>query len=475
MTLNPDLATLTLSQAADLMQRGALAPVALTEALLQRIAQFNPTLNAYLVVTAETARQQAWSIELGAWSAEAALRPPLLGMPLALKDLFDVAGLATTAGSVIRENAVAAEDAAVNVRLRAAGAILLGKLNMHEWAFGVTTINPHFGPARNPWDLERIPGGSSGGSAAAVAAGLCLASVGSDTGGSVRIPAALCGIVGLKPTYGRVSLRGVVPLSWSLDHAGPITRTVRDAALMLQVVAGHDPDDPASVDMPVDDYLSLEQDVKGLRVGVPREYFFDSLDAEVASAARAAIDELARLGMDVREISLPETEAARQASVTVLVCDAFAYHRDRLREQPDDFGADVRTRLQEAVSISGSDYALARRTQAEWRQRLERLFYEVDILAMATTPIPAPRIDEADAVSAAFSLARLTRPFNLAGVPAISVPCGFTQSGLPIGLQLVSRAWSEATLLRAAYAYEQATAWHTLHPSLDLTMPSDSV
>jgi aspartyl-tRNA(Asn)/glutamyl-tRNA(Gln) amidotransferase subunit A len=231
------------------------------------------------------------------------------------------------------------------------------------------------------------------------------------------------------------------------------------------VLAGYDPDDPASADAPVDDYLGMEVDIAGLRVGVPREYFFDDLDPEVRPAVTAALDQLARLGMEVREVSLPETEAARQASVTLLLCDAVAYHRDRLHERPQDFGSDLRTRLQEAATISGSDYATARRTQVEWRRRLARLFDEIDVLATPTTPMPAPRMDEAEAVLAAIQLARLTRPFNLAGVPAISLPCGFTLSGLPIGLQLVSRAWSEATLLRAAHAYEQATPWHRRRPS----------
>lgn len=467
------LAQLTLSQAADLIRQGALSPVELTEALLDRIAQFNPRLNAYIRVTAEGARQDARAAEqrLAAWrrSEGAMPLPPLLGVPLALKDLFDMRGLPTTAGSPIRAHATAQEDATVTARLRGAGAVLLGKLNLHEWALGVTNVNPHFGPARNPWDPDRISGGSSGGSAAAIAARLCLGSVGSDTGGSARIPAALCGVVGLKPTYGRISLRGVVPLSWSLDHAGPMGSTVHDVALLLQVLAGYDPDDPASVNAPVDDYLSLDKDVTGLRLGVPRDYFFDDLHPEVEAAVRAAIEELTRLGIDVRQVRLPEAEAAREASNVILLCEAFAYHRDRLREQPEAFGEDVRTRLQEGASMSGSDYALARRTQAIWQRQLERLFDQVDILATPTTPLPAPRIEESaasGAVSAAFHLARLTRPFNLAGVPALSLPCGFTQSGLPIGLQLVSRAWSEAILLRVAYAYEQATPWHTRFPAL---------
>lgn len=471
--MSDPLAQLTLSQAADLIRQGQLSPVELTEALLDRIAQLNPRLNAYIRVTAEEARQEARAAEqrLAAWRRSGGSTPlsPLLGVPLALKDLFDVRGLPTTAGSPLRAHAIAEEDAAVTARLRAAGAVLLGKLNLHEWALGVTTVNPHFGLTRNPWDLERIPGGSSGGSGAALAARLCLGSVGSDTGGSVRIPAALCGVVGLKPTYGRISLRGAVPLSWSLDHAGPMGPTVRDVALLLQVLAGYDPDDPASINAPVDDYLSLEQSLAGLRLGVPIGYFFDDLHPEVEAAVRAAIEELARLGIDVREIRLPEAEAAHEASNVVLLCEAFAYHRQRLRERPEEFGEDVRTRLQAGASMSGSDYALARRTQVEWQRRLARLFEEVDVLATPTTPIPAPRIEESaasGAVSAAFHLARLTRLFNLAGVPALSLPCGFTQSGLPIGLQLISRAWSEAGLLRVAYACEQATPWHTRLPAL---------
>lgn len=468
---NP-LAQLTLSQAADLIRRGALSPVELTEALLDRIAQLNPRLNAYIQVTAEEARREARAAEhrLAAWRRSTGAPPPsLLGVPLALKDLFDVRGLPTTAGSPIRTQALAEEDAAVTARLRAAGAVLLGKLNLHEWALGVTTVNPHFGPARNPWDPDRISGGSSGGSAAAIAARLCLGSVGSDTGGSARIPAALCGVVGLKPTYGRISLRGAIPLSWSLDHAGPMGPSVRDVALLLQALAGYDADDPASANVPVDDYLSLDQSVAGLRLGVPVGYFFDDLHPEVETAVRAAIEELARLGMDIREVHLSEAEVAREASNVILLCEAFAYHRDRLRERPEAFGEDVRTRLQAGASMSGSDYALARRTQVVWGRQLDRLFEQVDILATPTTPIPAPRIEEstaAGAVSAAFHLARLTRPFNLAGVPALSLPCGFTQSGLPIGLQLISRAWSEATLLRVAHAYEQVTPWHTRFPAL---------
>ncbi len=470
--MSDPLAQLTLSQAADLIRQGVLSPVELTEALLERIARLNPRLNAYIRVTVDEAHQGARAAEqrLAAYRRSGSPPlPPLLGVPLALKDLFDMRGLPTTAGSPIRAHAIAEEDAAVTARLRAAGAVLLGKLNLHEWALGVTTVNPHFGPTHNPWDPDRVSGGSSGGSAAAIAARLCLGSVGSDTGGSARIPAALCGVVGLKPTYGRISLRGAVPLSWSLDHAGPMGPTVRDVALLLQVLAGYDPDDPASINAPVDDYLSLEQSLAGLRLGVPRDYFFDDLDPEVEAAVRAAIETLAGLGMDVREVRLPEAEAAREASNVILLCEAFAYHRDRLRERPEEFGEDVRTRLQAGASMSGSDYALARRTQVVWQRQLERLFDQVDILATPATPLPAPRIEESaasGAVSAAFHLARLTRPFNLAGVPALSLPCGFTQSGLPIGLQLVSRAWSEATLLRVAHAYEQATPWHTRPPAL---------
>jgi len=460
-----NVAGLTIADAAEQIRKKSLSPVELVETLLRRIDTFDPRLNAYLVVTGDEARRAARQAaeEIGRGD----YRGPLHGIPLALKDLFDTRGVRTTAGAKIFADRVPERDAYVVEKLRDAGAILLGKLNMHEWALGVTTANPHFGPTRNPWDTQRIPGGSSGGSGAAVAATLCLGALGSDTGGSIRIPASLCGIVGLKPTYGRVSLRGVIPLSWSLDHAGPMTKTVRDAALLLQVIAGYDGDDPVSVNIPVDDYCGdLERGVRGLRVAVPRNFFFEVAHAEVAEVVRAALRVLEQLGALVEEITLPGVEEAHQANVTITLSDAAAYHRAHLETRPDDIGADVLARLQRGAEMTSSAYALARRAQAEWRRKFERLLGEYAVLAVPTTPIAAVPIEGTDAVKAARVLTSFTGPFNLPGLPAISVPCGFTHAGLPVGLQLVARPWAEATVLSVAHAYEQATEWHKRCPTL---------
>ncbi len=440
------------------LQAGHLSADELVRATFDRIRALNPTLNAYLEVFDPPKRSGDPAASLG-------------GLPIAVKDLFDVAGHRTTAGSSFLRDNIAREDAAVVKKLRAAGAVLTGKTNLHEWALGVTNINPHFGACRNPWDLHRIPGGSSGGSAAAVAAGLCLGALGSDTGGSIRIPAALCGVVGLKPTRGRVSLRGVVPLSWSHDHAGPIARTVRDTAILLQAVAGHDPPDPTSVDMPVPDYAGeLQAGIKGLRIGVPTSFFFDDLASGVGEVVRSAIDVLhAGGGATIVEIDLREAADRLEAVRVILLSDAAAYHRERLQTQPEKFGADVLARLNAGRAYSGIDYALARQARRQWQQQLRRVFTSVDVIVTPTTPVPAARIDAAEGVSQAGRLTRFTGVFNLAGTPAISAPCGFVPvdgSRLPIGMQIVGRWWDEATVLRAAHAYEQATEWHTHRPSI---------
>lgn len=463
MDLRP-LAHLTIAEASEQIRKRVLSPVELTQACLERIERENPTLNAFITVSADEALRSAPLAEEALLRGE--YKSPLHGIPIALKDLFDMRGVPTTAGSKIL-NYVPSQDAAVVARLRDAGAILLGKTALHEWALGVTNNNPHFGPTRNPWDLARIPGGSSGGSAVAIAAGLCLGALGSDTGGSIRIPAALCGVVGLKPTYGRVSLKGVIPLSWSLDHAGPMAKTVKDVALLLQALAGYDPDDPASVNLLIDDYLTeLEAGVKGVRVLMPPNYFFDDIDAEVARLVRAALAELEDLGAEVVEITIEGIEEARLAAATILLADAAAYHEEHLQDRLNDIGTDVRARLQQGQAITGVVYARARREQTRWRRYLENLLTDSSVLAVPTTAIPAPLIAEVDALEAARVLTRFTAPFNLAGAPAISVPCGFTQAGLPVGLQLIGSPWNESTVLRVAYAYEQATAWHHRKPSL---------
>jgi aspartyl-tRNA(Asn)/glutamyl-tRNA(Gln) amidotransferase subunit A len=434
---------------------------------LAAIAELNPQLNAYLTVTAESALAEAQAAAAAFERGEDC--GPLQGIPLALKDLYDVEGVRTTAGSIILADNIATKDSAVTERLRAGGAVLLGKLHLHEWATGVTNVNPHFGPCRNPWDPARIPGGSSGGSAAALAAGLCLGSFGSDTGGSIRIPAALCGVVGLKPTRGRVSLRSVVPLSWSLDHAGPMARRVRDAAILLQAVAGYDPDDPTSIDWPVDDYLSDgrgEHNLAGLRVIVPVNHFFEIGDPTVTGLAAEAIAELGRLGASVEHLQLPGIEQLGPYNTIMNMSDAATFHAEHLRERPDDIGADVLARYRIGQGQSATQYAEARQAQRIWRRKLERLLEGDTVLATPATPIAAVPIENNEAIESARRLTSFTGTFNLTGLPAISVPCGFTPEGLPVGLQLVGRPWSEALVLRVAEAYEHATEWYRTPPQI---------
>ena len=465
------LTALTLAEARDAIHAGELSPVDLTEACLARIESVNPSLNAFLEVTADTALAQARAATEAVDRGGAKLLSSLHGIPLALKDLYNMQGVRTTAGSKLFKDNLAAEDAYVTGRLRAAGAVLLGKLNMHEWAYGVTTVNPHFGPCRNPWDTARITGGSSGGSGAALAAGLCLGALGSDTGGSIRIPASLCGVVGLKPTYGRVSLRGAVPLAWSLDHAGPMARTVRDAAILLQAIAGYDREDPVSAGGPPGETefeLALDMGVAapGARpfiVGVPDESVVSDLHPETDRAIREAIATIGDLGCQVRQVTLPGYAQASEAAGRMLGAEASAFHRDRLNEAPEAIGADVLARLRWGLEVTGTDYALARRAQAEWRRQLSHLFETIDLLVLPATPVPAPLIADSDGIKLATGvLTRFTRAFNLSGNPALVLPCGFTacEPRLPIGLQIVGPAWQESQVLRLAHAYEQAAGFH---------------
>ena len=431
-------------------------------ACLDRIARHDRELGAFITLTSDSALDEARRADIDL--ANGVDRGPLHGIPVALKDLYDTAGVRTTGGSRIFADRVPERDGAVVERLRAAGVVFLGKLNLHEWALGVTNQNPHFGPACNPWDLTRIPGGSSGGSAVAVASGFCYASPGSDTGGSIRIPAALCGVAGLKPTYGRVSLRGVIPLAWTLDHAGPLARTVHDLALTLAAIAGNDPLDPASSDVATEDYTSgIDDGARGVRVLVPTNYFFDGIDPEVDAAVREAARVLVKLGASVTEAALPRTEllAAQRA---ILLTDAAAYHREHLRERAADIGVDVVTRLRAGQTFTGMDYAQARRDRDELRREWLGMLGQHDVILSPTTLIAAPPRDAQDAVATAQRLTANTLPFNLTGLPAISIPCGFTGAGLPIGLQLAAGPWRERLLLRVARAYESATTWHERLP-----------
>ena len=447
-----ELARLSLAAASDLVRRRELSPPELTVACLQRIDQVEPRINAFITLMRDEALQAAKQAE--AEIAAGNYRGPLHGIPVAVKDLFATAGVRTTAGSRILADNVPAEDSEPVARLKAAGAVILGKLNLHEFAFGATGVNPHYGLARNPWDTGRITGGSSSGAGAAVAAGECPAALGTDTGGSIRIPAALCGVVGLKPTFGRVSRRGVIPLSWALDHVGPLTRTVEDTAIVLGAIAGHDAGDPSSSAEPVPDYrAALGEGVHGLRVGVPREYFFDGVDAEVLEAVRAAIEVLRELGAVVREVSLPHIAEAQAAVTAIMLPEALAYHQRWLAERPQDYGEDIRRRLQLALPIPAVHYVQAQRLRelmaGEWRREV---FDKVDILATPAAAVPAAPIEQGE-LQTTMSLVRFTNPFNLLGVPAVSVPCGFTRAGLPVGLQLAGRWFDEATVLRAAHAY----------------------
>jgi len=444
----------TIEEAGRSLRRGDTSSAELTATCLDRIAELDPGLGAFITITADEARTAAAIADRELASGHD--RGALHGIPVALKDLFDQAGVATTAGSRLFKDNVATRDAAVTARLRSAGAVFVGKTNLHEWAFGVTTDNPHYGPARNPFAPDRIPGGSSGGSAVAIATGMCFASIGSDTGGSIRIPASLCGIVGLKPTRGRVSLRGAVPLSWTLDHAGPMARTVRDAAITLAAISGFDPEDPGSVDEPVEDYLaSIDGGVSGLRIGLAGSYFFDQADPPVAASVHTAVALLAAAGASVSELTLARTDELRLTQRTILGADAAAFHRERLGTHRDGFGADVAARIDAGLGVTGTDYAAARRTRDELIRAFDSIFDTVDLLALPATPTVAPLREGGDAVAAAARLTGVTSPFNLTGLPAISIPCGRDADGLPIGLQLVSRRWGEALLLRAANTYEQ--------------------
>jgi aspartyl-tRNA(Asn)/glutamyl-tRNA(Gln) amidotransferase subunit A len=452
----------SLEDAVAALRSRSVSALELTEASLRRIAAREAELNTFITVTADDARERARTVDA---------RRPLAGAPIALKDLFDVAGVPTTAGSRLFATNVPREDGEIARRLFAAGAVDLGKTNLHEWAFGVTTDNPHFGPTRNPWAPDRIPGGSSGGSGAALAAGLCFGSIGSDTGGSIRIPAALCGVVGLKPTYGRVSLRGAVPLAWSLDHPGPMARTVRDAALLLQVIAGYDPVDPVSADVPVGDFLAdVESGVRGFRVGVLRGRFFERLNADerpahdVAAAARAAIEVLSGEGALIDDVELPRADELGQAQRVIIGTEAAAYHADRILKDRAAFGKDVAQRIDNGAANTGAEYARSRRVRDELRRAYADALAGWDAIVLPTTPITAPLRAGQDAVAAAATLTAYTSPFNLTGLPAISIPCGFDANGLPIGLQLVAGPWAEARLLRVARAYERATPWHERRP-----------
>jgi aspartyl-tRNA(Asn)/glutamyl-tRNA(Gln) amidotransferase subunit A len=452
-----DLLDLGLFEVAERLRRRELGPVELTDAALARIERMEPTLCAFVTVMAEEARAAARGAEAEIGGRR--YRGPLHGVPIGVKDLCETAGVRTTAGSSFLSRWVPDRDATVVRRLRAAGAVIVGKLNLHEFAFGTTGINPHTGTARNPWDLDRLTGGSSSGSGAAVAAGACFGALGTDTGGSIRMPSALCGIVGLKPTHGRVSLEGVVPLAPSLDTVGPMARSVRDVAILLQVIAGHDPEDPWSADVPVGDYTAhLDAGVAGLRLGVPAAYAFDGCEAEVGAAVERAVAALQSLGARRVEVDGGALLTWWSAAINVVLAEAAAVHRQRYETNAAGFGEDVRGILTAAMELPAFQYVAAARLRDALRRGAaeERLFAAADVLLMPATPVVAPRVADLAPGNLMGSLTHNTAPFNLAGLPALSIPCGVTSGGLPVGLQIVGRHWDEGTLLRVAGAYEKA-------------------
>ncbi len=460
-----DATWLSLSEASRLVRDKKISPVELTQSCLKRIERLNPKLNAFITVTAESALAQAHEAESeikgGHW------RGPLHGIPIALKDLFDTAGVRTTAASGLFKDRVPTQDAEIVRRLKDAGAVLLGKLNMHEFAYGGSSVISYYGPVHNPWSLDHMAGGSSSGSAVAMAAGLCYSSVGSDTGGSIRQPSAYCGTVGLKPTYGRVSTRGVVPLSWLYDHVGPMTRSVADAATMLQVLAGFDPEDTNSADQPVPDYTAALRQTGALRVGVLRAYFYEGLHPDIESAMNAALAVIGKLAASVRDIEMPASN-----DTTIFRAEAYAYHAENAKKSPELYQPETLKRIRAGEDVTTATYIQARRQVDQYRRAIRKVFETVDLLVTPTTPVPPFTISELLADmdnlrTKEILTLRNTRPFNILGLPSISVPCGFTKSGLPIGMQISGAPWAEANVLRLAHAYEQQTDWQSRRPKLD--------
>jgi len=466
-----DLTYLSLREAAERVRRRDLSPLELLDAVVARAEALEPAINAYVTATFDQARADAQRAEQEIAAGQ--YRGPLHGIPIAHKDNCWTRGVRTTASSKALADFVPDEDATVVTRLQAAGAVVTGKLNMHELALGATTLTSWVGPTHNPWGLDRMPGGSSGGSAAAVAAGYCYAATGTDTAGSIRIPAAYCGTVGLKPTYGRVSIYGVVPFAWTMDHVGPLTRTVEDAALVLKVIAGYDPRDRTSANVPVPDFAAgLGIDLRGLRLGVLALDPWEPIQPEV----RAAVDDAGRvlrdLGASLETVHFGGIAQAGGIGAFVARAEAAACHERLLRTRGDDFSAEIRRKLELGSLGFSIDYLRAQRLRAALCDDLAALLGGVDALVMPTTRTTAgliattPSEESGEAGAEVDVFTTFTLPFDLTGSPALSVPCGFSAEGLPIGLQIVGRAWEDATVLRIGAAYERSTPWHERHPSL---------
>jgi aspartyl-tRNA(Asn)/glutamyl-tRNA(Gln) amidotransferase subunit A len=461
-----DVAFLTVAEASELLRSKKLSPVEYAKALIERVERHDKNLNAFLRFTPELAladaRRAEGEITRGEW------RGPFHGVPYGLKDIIDYEGLPTTAHSKILKDNVAKADAVVAQKLRAAGGVFMGKLSTHEFAIGGPSFDLPWPPARNPWNRDHFCGGSSSGSGAATAAGFLPFALGTDTGGSVRNPAAMCGVVGIKPTYGRVSRRGVLPLAFSLDHVGPLTRTARDNALVLELIAGHDPLDPGSADVPSESFTrDIDRGVEGLRIGVIRHFYARDMqaDPEMTAGIDAAVMKLADLGAQVREVETAPLGEYIACNRVILASEAFAVHENWMRERPQDYGALARERLMAGAFVRAADYVNATRLRRKLTDAFHALFDDVDVIVTAGSMDPACRIDDPAAVE--YTYGRQARaPFNVTGSPALSVPAGFSRNGLPLSIQLVGRPFDEALTYRVAHAYERATGWVERHPTL---------
>ncbi|MCC6613488.1 MAG: amidase [Anaerolineae bacterium] len=458
--MQTELTRLTITEAAALIEARKLSPVELTQAHLDRIAEIDPLLNAFITLTPDIALEAARQAE--AEIARGKYRGPLHGVPMAFKDVYETAGVRTTMGAKFLADYIPAQDAFVIERLKAAGVVMLGKLNQHEIALGVTSDNPYYGTCRNPWDTSRIPGGSSGGSAAALAAGLCMGSLGSDSRGSIRTPASLCGVVGLKPTYGAVSTRGVLPLGWSLDHAGPMARTAADTDLLFDVLCAHDPHDPLMVRSGAPVLLDRRDDLRGVTIGVARDAYFRDASDDVLAVVEKAVGLLRQAGADVRDVDFGFLADVRPHSRIIMEAEGAALYAERLATTPEDFSADVRVRLFNGRGYTAVEYANARRVQILATRRLHDFMdaQELDAFILPSTPMTAPRLsDPAEMEAGRASLSRFAAAFNMTGFPALSFPGGRDRHGLPVGVQIVARPFFDKITLQVAQILEKMVVW----------------
>jgi len=473
--MNQELSAKSIQELSPLLRDRQISPVELTNAVLTKAESNNEQVNAYIEIDREKAIQEAARAESEIMNGD--YRGPLHGIPMALKDILYFKGERVTLGSKIHQDFVPDYDATVVSKLKQEGVVFTGKLNMHEYAWGATTTNPHFGACHNPWDLTKIPGGSSGGSGAAVAADMTIASLGTDTGGSIRIPASACGIIGLKPTHGRISKYGCFPLSWSLDHIGPMTKTVYDAALLLETLSGYDPQDPTSVNTPSKNFTSLlSENLNGTVIGINEEYFFKNVDKKVEDTVRGAIHVLERLGARIETVKLPALQFSEFAELVTITSEASAIHHDNLVKQPANFGDDVRFLLEFGELISSVDYLKAQQIRRQLDNDFAKAFEGIDVLITPTLPFLPNNIGESTVsingkqLSFLDEVIRFTGPGNLTGLPALSIPCGI-QDGLPVGLQIMGPAFKEESVLNVAYALEKTNPLKGRKPALSGAIP----